>query len=122
MTLCRKPLEFSDLITPQFEIAGIDIATKNINFIKKFKPSAVIRNDYWRRDSMQSFSITLPVGTVLRVDRIYIRSGKKEWDSITFSICKHPHFTEMKRKIVADGRFWAKLEDVNEIEFESYKE
>lgn len=109
------------VLTSDWEFACFE-EYRNIKFIKKFKPSAVIRDNYWRRDSMQSFSITLPVGTVLRVDRIYIRSGKKEWDSITFSVCKHPHFTEMKRKIVADGRFWAKLEDVNEIEFESYKE
>ena len=52
--------------------------------------------------------VTLPVGAELKVDRIYIRTGKQGFDSVTFR-------TTIKGK---KHRFWAKLHDVNKIEFE----
>lgn len=56
--------------------------------------------------------VTLPIGTVLVVDRIYIRKGKSrsEYDSITFRLKKG----ECPDKTIY-GRFWAKLGDVNRI-------
>lgn len=62
---------------------------------------------YWHATPMSQ--ITLPAGTVLSVARIYIRNGKKDFDSITFTVKSCP---EKKYK----GRFWAKLDEVNEIE------
>jgi len=57
--------------------------------------------------------ITLPKGTVLIVDRIYIRKGAKEFSSVTFRIksTTHPDLAGKKR-----NRFWAKLADVNTME------
>lgn len=55
--------------------------------------------------------VTFPAGTVLTVSRIYIRSGAKEFDSITFHINKCPDLKYHKKRI----RFWAKLADVNSI-------
>ena len=50
---------------------------------------------------------TIPAGVTLTVDRIYIRQGNKEFSSVTFK-------TKLNDKIV---RFFAKLDDVNNIEF-----
>jgi hypothetical protein len=52
---------------------------------------------------------TLPAGTVLKVDRIYIRKGKgmSDYSSVTF------YATIGKKKY----RFWSKLADVNNIKF-----
>lgn len=55
-----------------------------------------------------NYLVTLSAGTILKVDRIYIRKGNKEYSSITF------YGTFGKNKL----RFWAKLEDVNKIKFQ----
>lgn len=56
--------------------------------------------------------VTLPKGTILTVDRIYIRKGISEYSSVTFLVRETsiPH----KGKI----RFWAKLSDVNTMVIE----
>jgi hypothetical protein len=63
--------------------------------------------------------ISLPTSTVLEVDRVYIRQTNKsasskedDYDSISFRIIEHP--TIKKKR----PRFWSKLSDVNEIEYE----
>jgi hypothetical protein len=57
--------------------------------------------------------VTIPAGTVLTVDRLYIRKGAAAYSSLTFNIPKgrnpgHP---------LAGTRFWAKLADVNRLLF-----
>lgn len=66
---------------------------------------------YSNRDSFEK--IIFPSGTKLRVDRIYIRKGAGNFDSITFVIEQHPHNKEYNKK-----RFWVKLDDANNIEFD----
>lgn len=67
--------------------------------------------------------ITLPVGTVLAVDRIYIRKGSSDYSSITF-YAKGLGESEIKNRWSGRvtkwkaQRFWAKLSDCNKIEFE----
>lgn len=66
-------------------------------------------------------TVTLPTGTVLKVDRVYIRrdfDGKaSDYDSLTFQIVSCP----AEKKLCKNGsfgrktRFWAKLEDCNNI-------
>lgn len=53
-----------------------------------------------------SLEHTLPAGTVLKVERIYIRQHKSEYDSVTFRIDGQ-----------TNSRFWARLADANRIEF-----
>ncbi len=60
-------------------------------------------------DEICATEVTLPSGTELIVDRIYIRKGKGKFDSITFRLKK----TGKKAKVW--GRFWAKLGDVNRV-------
>lgn len=57
-----------------------------------------------------SVPVTWPKGTVLKIDRIYIRKGLEDFSSLTFTTKPEG----MKKQV----RFWAKLADVNKIEFE----
>ena len=69
--------------------------------------------DYYREE--RSYPLTLPAGTVLKIDRIYIRKGNKDFDSVTFYMKggnKVVPFAKGKPKAI---RFWAKLADVNRI-------
>lgn len=52
---------------------------------------------------------TLPAGSILKIDRIYIRKGQKDFDSVTFFL------TFCRGKKVTKARFWVKLEDANKI-------
>jgi hypothetical protein len=61
--------------------------------------------------------VTLPKGTVLKVDRIYIRSKAgdfRSFDSVTFHCNSGLKGKAAKGKM--KGRFWAKLLDVNRLE------
>jgi hypothetical protein len=57
---------------------------------------------------------TIPAGTELTVDRIYIRNGQAGFDSVTFR-CKLP---KLKGKGEDSLRFWVKLEEANGLEFD----
>ena len=61
--------------------------------------------------------MTLLAGTVLKVDRIYIRKGSAEYSSITFFVSESP-MPELSSKKGPKRRFWVKLQDANNIEFE----
>lgn len=58
--------------------------------------------------------VRIPKDTILNVDRIYIRKGVSAYSSVTFTIPKVIN----KKHPLGGSRFWAKLSDVNNIEFE----
>lgn len=67
-----------------------------------------------------SIPAKLPPGTIIIVDRIYVRQGAKGFDSVSFRCESIPDIAGAAdwgkpglRKTV--GRFWAKLEDVNRV-------
>jgi hypothetical protein len=60
-------------------------------------------------------TITLPKGTQLTIDRIYIRKGATDFDSLSFWMTGRPPTIAFKKK--GKVRFWAKLTEVNSIEF-----
>jgi hypothetical protein len=62
---------------------------------------------YGRRIPKEAGEYTFPAGTSLEVDRIYVRKGNEDFSSLTFK-------TRVNGKVL---RFFAKLEDVNKIEF-----
>ena len=64
---------------------------------------------YYRQHGAPIGEITLQAGTVLAVDRIYIRKGAEDFDSITFRIKQSVQYPKKK------PRFWAKLDDANKI-------
>lgn len=65
--------------------------------------------------------VTLPAGTEMAVDRVYIRQGLEGFSSITFRVQKsdderfYQTVTKKKTttKVFRKCRFWAKLADVN---------
>jgi hypothetical protein len=71
-------------------------------------------------------ALTLPAETTLKVDRIYIRKGASDYSSVTFfasglgEVLVKPRwiFGSGKEKKKKSLRFWAKLADCNNIEFE----
>lgn len=70
--------------------------------------------DLRRRHSWAS--VTLPKDTLLKIDRIYIRKGAEEYSSLTFIINSLPVITG--KPFSRKPRFWAKLSDCNNINFE----
>lgn len=60
-------------------------------------------------------AVTLPVGSRLTVDRIYLRQQKTEYDSVTFRLNMHLTAAQRRKQGVLGGRFWVKLYDVNRI-------
>ncbi len=90
----------------------------------------------WGRDTLQPIGwsrdgkygdwhkqYSIPSGTELTIDRIYIRKGLKEFSSVSFFINRKtvtPEFSDFAKRIhngKGRCRFWAKLADVNNIEF-----
>lgn len=70
--------------------------------------------DYNYRYGEKAISpVILSINSILKVDRIYIRKGNSAYDSLSFTLWDT---SGKKPKTVA--RFWAKLDDVNNIEFE----
>ncbi len=57
--------------------------------------------------------VTLPAGTLLTIDRIYIRKNLDGFDSMTFNMPDPEKIYGKGRK-----RFWVKLTDVNTMEFD----
>lgn len=58
--------------------------------------------------------VTLPKGTTLVVDRIYIRRGGEAFDSVTFRIPKNKKLPPELGKF-GGTRFWVKLNEANNI-------
>ena len=59
--------------------------------------------------------VTIPKDTILNVSKIYIKMGVSSQSSLTFTITKKDN----KKHPLAGAKFWASLNDVNEIEFEN---
>lgn len=84
--------------------------------------------DVWKdietlKISQTELQVTLPKGTILQIDRIYIRKGNKDFSSITFfaknlgSVVRD-NFMSTKKTNKKALRFWAKLEECNKIQYE----
>ncbi len=83
----------------------------------------------WSNDTTEERQYMIPAGETLKIDRIYIRKGQGDFDSVTFlwvgnSIpAKTVQETNWKgdtfdRRVPKKPiRFWAKLDCVNNIEF-----
>ena len=84
----------------------------------------------WHNKNFSAIPVTVPAGAELKVDRIYIRKGKGDYSSITFlwvgertnarvELRDPKLWGEAKTKIPRKAvRFWAKLTDVNNLEFD----
>jgi hypothetical protein len=77
--------------------------------------------DYRRNDP--PIPVTLPAGAVLIVDRIYIRNGASDFSSLTFRALLSKDKKSFKAPFGKAGvRFWAKLAEVNTIEYDIEEE
>jgi hypothetical protein len=108
---------------------------RNDSLITRIQP-LVGNSGYGNSD--ESIGCCLPTGTVLQIDRVYIRKGSSNaWSSITFLIKQAPGDKEKPKFVIQQqnseitdptpqklkgARFWAKLAQVNEIEFEPIEE
>ena len=122
-TLCaeRRNTKFHDVLFPESEFKQEDGYLYEIYKDRFGEPVKTWR----RRQTHTDKEAMLPAGTVLRVDRIYIRRGQEGYDSVSFVCESIPHVesdasaVRMHKKgskppkVV--GRFWARLRDVNEI-------
>lgn len=84
-----------------------------------------LRNGWRKAKSYYDWQkeMTLPAGTILTLDRIYIRKGVSEFSSLSFNLTRksvNPDYSDFAKNIytmTGRCRFWAKLNDVNKIEF-----
>lgn len=90
------------------------------NKLLKFVDENIIGKYYCGDDEYNE--VTLPVGTVLKFSRIYIRQGCKDYSSVTFTIQSIPSEGIGEKIGKKKPRFWAKLSDINKIEYREYGE
>lgn len=100
-------------------------------YLDEEKPDRIPTENYWGGISQEPgfTEVELLAGSILKIDRIYIRKGLDEFSSVTFMLegAKAPmprDKWDRKAKKYVPGvqnravRFWAKLDDVNNIEFD----
>ena len=97
------------------------LESRNMRFAEERKLVEAKKSDRWGsydRGELRKVKASLPAGTVLEVDRVYIRQFSKgavevgkDYDSITFKVMKG-------EKPARNQRFWVKLPDVYEIEYD----
>ena len=113
--------------TPAYESA-FETYIKDLNKSRgryKYSDSDIER---MRRDSkvtdypifLYRAPVTMPVNSILRIDRLYLRRPASRFDSVSFIVVdsSDPRFVGKSKGGLVQGtpRFWAKLADVNNIE------
>lgn len=100
------------------------VTRKRVALADQARYDEIQKEFYQRKPAI--VEITLPAGTELTVDRVYIRKGAGDYSSLSFYIADTPL---MALKPAGKGgfkkgrrRFWAKLADVNRIECEVIEE
>ena len=86
------------------------------------EPKNEVYKSYLSQISLPYIEVSLPATTVLAIDRYYIRQGAEAFDSLTFKVEKCPlvYFQSPagKEAKMPTRRFWARLQDVNNINCE----
>lgn len=102
---------------------------RNETLMEFFNDKRPMSSRWGNRVDMDSVPCMIPAGATLKVDRLYIRKGQGEFDSITFmwvgnSIpAKIVHGTNWRNEPITRRvakkpiRFWVKLPCANNIEF-----
>ncbi len=101
------------------------LESRNFEFakIRGLVPEASKLYAFYDRGSASGYkmvSVTLPAGTVIECDRVYVRTFSKaqvdvstDYDSITWKVIGP------KGKAVPKSRFWTKLPDTYAIEYDA---
>lgn len=82
---------------------------RNVGVYDMVEPRPGAGDRFYRRD-VKPVSWTVPAGTELVFDRVYIRQNNDEFASVTFIVKEHPDDS------FVGERFWAKLDDVNNLD------
>lgn len=100
---------------------------RNEIFLRAIEPKVTDADFHY--SSKSTFPVTLPQGTVLLMDRIYVRKGAEEYSSVSMYIIEttSPEISVLKKKKIPFERkkekvycrFWVKLDDYNSAGFES---
>ncbi len=71
----------------------------------------------WRKShsTVDTYPVVIKAGSTLSVDRIYIRRGKGDYSSLSFNLLKGSTLEYKGKTCQANGRFWAKLSEVNQM-------
>lgn len=82
-----------------------------------------LRDEIYSAKTNQSVPVTLEAGTVLKVDRVYIRQGAEDFSSLSFYIEETPMLALVPAKKGGGfkkgrRRFFASLVDVNTMDIE----
>lgn len=131
-------IDYPDLKDPRFRkhFGGIDHnayykecdeARNSCPEYVKYQADSTEWYDNIKKHGTPTVSVTLPAGTLLKIDRIYIRKGSSDFSSITFYakglgevMVSSNRWTvnSLKTTKRKAQRFWAKLADCNQIQFE----
>jgi len=68
----------------------------------------------WRRTG-ETYNVVLRAGSILKVDRVYIRKGSEDFSSVTFFFTGELSHLGKGYEVKKARRFWMKLEDVNKL-------
>lgn len=121
-----KPEDFKNNYLEYLK-ARIEAEQNCPEYVKYVKDFEIYNEKIKNSNSPYTIPITLLKGTVLKVDRIYIKKNYTDFDSITFSTkilekikVKSAWNRSLKNK--KSLRFWVHLDYCNNIEFEKIKE
>jgi hypothetical protein len=89
----------------------------NSDWYKEFSQKMEEWVDQINEHGTPSLLTTFPPGTILTVDRIYIRKGASEYSSLSFFVTLPKRFKPHKGKM----RMFARLSHCNQIEFSNFK-
>lgn len=79
--------------------------------------------EQWKAWKAKVIHATIPAGTVLSIERIYVRKGQGDYDSVTFRAFQSPDSTLASKRAGGQRkgnnfRFFSTLTDANRIECE----
>lgn len=89
---------------------------RNRTLLDRFNLTPPPKYNHWTLKETLCYDVALPIGTVLTVDRVYIRQGQGEFDSVSFWVQITDKPGQQATTNIKKQRFWAKLKDVNNIE------
>jgi len=124
----KKTANFRSYVdTLAYNQACEEARLNNPEYVKWNADNIVYRHNIYNiLKTSSKLIVTLPAGTVLSVDRIYIRKGKGDYSSITFYAKGFKEITKRadsmkpeKMKKQKALRFWATLSDCNKLKFDS---
>lgn len=89
---------------------------RNHRFWEKILPGVPHEERWSYNRGKNSKLVTLEPGTILTIDRIYIKKSSPNFNSISFFVETCPNLERSgSKKGKTHGRFWARLSEVNKI-------